>query len=466
MVTWQNVTIKYRTHPVIENLTLDLSDGRSWGISGPNRSGKTSLALAIAGIIPVFGKEGPIMAQRNTAFVPFHASLKTMHGHAPYRQQRWNNIDKEVVPTVATYLGPIMKEALPFLEEFGLDEHINCHLISLSNGEIKKLELVKALAGKPRTLVLDNAFTGLDAQARTLLSDVIGTLIQSGLQFIMTGLNRNDFPPSIGNFINLGIESTFLNTKIEYLLKPEPEPLRQFTYRHHYTGNTIINATKLFLQYDKKVILSDISWTVKTGERWALLGPNGSGKTSLLNLIFADNPKAYSCNIELFGKPKGSGESIWDIKKQIGFISPEMHQYLPKKQKCFEVVASGLFDTEGLYRKLSGCHLDLSNQWLSLLGLGRQGSYPFEELSTSEQRLALIARTLIKNPPLLILDEPFQGLDNQNINHLKWVLDQIASQSSCSMIFVTHHPTEIPSCFKHQIQLDGGKVVSNGLINI
>jgi len=131
MVNWQDITIKYRTHTVIEALSLNLSDGQSLGICGPNSSGKTSLALAIAGKIPVYRKDGPMATEKNIAFVPFHASLKMMHSHAPYRQQRWNNIDREVVPTVAAYLGPLVKEALPLLKEFRLGQHLNHYLISL-----------------------------------------------------------------------------------------------------------------------------------------------------------------------------------------------------------------------------------------------------------------------------------------------------------------------------------------------
>src|SRR5688572_13384763 len=110
---------------------------------------------------------------------------------------------------------------------------------------------------------------------------------------------------------------------------------------------------KVSVQYGDKIILDEVNWKVMKGERWLLSGPNGAGKSTLLSLITADNPKAYANSIFLFGKKRGSGESIWDIKKKIGFISPELHLFFDQGTSCFDVIASGLFDTIGLFRQLS-----------------------------------------------------------------------------------------------------------------
>ncbi len=179
----------------------------------------------------------------------------------------------------------------------------------------------------------------------------------------------------------------------------------------------------------------------------------------LLNLIFGDNPKAYGCDIRLFGKQKGTGESIWDIKSRIGFVSPELHQYLPLNLEVNDVICSGFSEAEGSFKRPTGYQRDLARRWLKNLSYQHIGNRMFGELSTSEQRIVLFIRTLIKNPPLLILDEPFQGLDAAHIRLLKNMLTQIAAESNCAMVFVTHLPEELPECFTFQLRLNNGQVI-------
>ncbi len=212
------------------------------------------------------------------------------------------------------------------------------------------------------------------------------------------------------------------------------------------------------LQYGERVILDKIKWQVNVGERWSLSGPNGSGKTSLLNLIFGDNPKAYGCDIRLFGKQKGTGESIWDIKSGIGFVSPELHQYLPHNQTVTEVICSGFSESESSFKKPTGYQRDVALRWLKGLNYNKISNRLFGEISTSAQRMVLFIRTLVKSPPLMILDEPFQGLDSEHIHMLKDLINHIAAESNCAMIFVTHIPEELPECFTLHLKLKDGMI--------
>jgi molybdate transport system ATP-binding protein len=211
--------------------------------------------------------------------------------------------------------------------------------------------------------------------------------------------------------------------------------------------------------YGDKLVLDGINWEVKKGDCWAISGHNGSGKSTLLSLINGDNPQAFANNIWLFDKRKGSGESIWDIKKKIGYISPELHHYFDAGSNCLDIVASGLFDTMGLFRKLSEDQLSLVRRWMELLHIRQFEEAMFQRLSDSEQRRILLARALVKNPPMLILDEPCQGMDDRETKEFILIVDRICTELSKTLIYVTHYDAELPRCITHRMTLKQGKVI-------
>jgi molybdate transport system ATP-binding protein len=464
MMIWKNVSLKVRTSVLLQAVHLKLKKGDVLGITGINGSGKTVLAKAIAGELPVSGEVAENGIFLNKRFVPFHSSLSLSNGHAVYRQQRWNKIDTELLPKVSGELKKCKDHELAFglLEKFGLGNFAESFVINLSNGEQRKLELVRALAEKPDLLVLDNAYTGLDSSARVLLTSMLETLIEHGQTIVMTGLEPGDFPQSVNRFLVLGNETGIIECSRSELKSSQNQTLQfqsEIPKWNNSDFNELVFLNDVSLQYGNRKILEYISWTIKAGERWSLSGPNGSGKTSLLNLIFADNPKAYGCNIRLFGKQKGTGESIWDIKARIGFVSPEFHQYLPQNQSVIDVICSGFSEAEGTFKNPSGYQRDVARRWLKALNYHEIAGKLFGELSTSSQRIVLLLRTLVKNPPLLILDEPFQGLDAAHVRLLKNLLNRIAEESNCAMIFVTHIPEELPECFTFHLKLKEGKII-------
>lgn len=461
---WENASVKIRTSVLLQNINLELKKGDVLGIIGPNGSGKTVLAKAIAGKLVVSGNLVDDVIFYKKRFVPFHSSLSLANGGAIYRQQRWNKIDTGLLTKVKDELQKCedLAEAENLAIQFGLDELIESFVINLSNGEQRKFELLKALSAKPDLLVLDNAFTGLDGFARNLLIQMLETLISIGQTIVMTGLELKDFPPSVKRFLvlNKGFVEKECSREELTAIGLHSLAFKMNSLRwSNSTFNELIYLNNVSLQYGERVILHKINWQINAGERWSLSGPNGSGKTSLLNLIFGDNPKAYGCNIRLFGRQKGTGESIWDIKAKIGFVSPELHQYLPQNQSVIEAICSGFNEAESSFKKPTGYQRDVARQWLKSLNYEEINKSSFGDLSTSAQRMVLFIRTLVKNPPLLILDEPFQGLDFAHVRLLKDLLNHIAAESNCAMIFVTHIPEELPECFTFHLKLKNGAVV-------
>jgi molybdate transport system ATP-binding protein len=340
-------------------------------------------------------------------------------------------------------------------------------LIQLSNGENKRLQLAKAMTASPSLLILDNPFVGLDQAGRSTLREALNKIVIAGTKIIVFAATE-DLPSCIthvaiikeGKIIFAGLkndqpiidESSGIDANIL-----SPLALKK---RYANAGLTFMHAVEMRnvnIAYSGKKILDQFNWEVKKGERWCVTGPNGAGKSTLLSLISADNPQAYANDIFLFDRKRGTGESIWDIKKNIGYVSPELHLFFDTGITCQEAVASGLFDTIGLFRKPGPTETSIVLEWMEVLGISAIKEKRLNQLSLGEQRLVMLTRALVKSPPLLIFDEPCQGLDSQQTAGFKNMVDLICGSTSTTMIYVSHYNQDIPSCITHHLQLKGGK---------
>ncbi|WP_139247505.1 ABC transporter ATP-binding protein, partial [Mediterranea massiliensis] len=218
-------------------------------------------------------------------------------------------------------------------------------------------------------------------------------------------------------------------------------------------SDEVVRLNGVSIRYGDRTILRDLDWTVRRGEKWALGGENGAGKSTLLSLVCADNPQSYACDISLFGRKRGSGESIWEIKKHIGYVSPEMHRAYLKNLPAVEIVASGLHDSIGLYKRPRPEELDVCVEWMDIFGIGDLRDRPFLQLSSGEQRLCLLARAFVKDPELLILDEPLHGLDTYNRRRVKAVIEAFCHRRDKTLVMVTHYAEELPATITHRLYL-------------
>ena len=464
-------------HFQFENpVNLQINHGEHWAFIGRNGSGKTLLADTLAGkhalksgyilCVDEDGCEYPVSSVvKAVAFRDIYSIIDTQNS---YYQQRWNKGDEQDMPLVRDLLSSTGDDWLEMLIKwFGISAILDKEINLLSSGELRKFLIVRSLLPKPRILILDNPFIGLDAASRIILTDTLEKLGQlDNLQIILVLSNPEDIPAMITHI--LPIESKKLLSVIKGedffkdkglmapLFKDREDLNVSFLKKDTYNDVSLFEYAAIlkdiYISYGSRTILNDLNWNVKRGEKWALLGENGSGKSTLLSLICGDNPQAYANNITLFDKKRGTGESIWDIKKRIGYISPEMHLYYQKNVSCLHVVGSGFFDTIGLYRKCNSEQEQIALEWMDIFGIKHLKDISFLNISSGEQRLVLLARVFVKNPDLLILDEPLHGLDVVNKRLVKKLIEVFCTDEK-SLIYVTHYENEIPSVINKRFVL-------------
>ena len=470
----KELSVKMGGEPILKNISLTINQKEQWLLTGPSGSGKTVLAHCLIGRHFFSGKINFHFEHEKKDIVLVdqqHRFKNLCNTNDLYYQQRFNSSDSENTITVEEEL----KENAPkenFLDNDWLDilhirELLKKPLIQLSNGENKRTQLAIALLEKPSFLILDNPFIGLDAEGRKTLHGIINKLSQKGIQLLLIA-STQEIPECINHIAHLEKgEMVYAGKRDGFIIKQSPtvyNKLDERTIKQLKTGENLqftfaIKMKNVQVTYDGKNILQQINWEVKKGERWGLSGPNGAGKSTLLSLITADNPQAYANEIYLFDKRRGTGESIWDIKNKIGFVSPELHLYFDFSATCFEVVASGLFDTIGLFKHLSETQIEKVQLWLKLFQIENLKSKRLSQLSLGEQRKTLLARALIKNPALLILDEPCQGLDEEQTDYFKNLIDQICESFNTTLVFVSHYQRQVPSCINQFFQLENGRQI-------
>ena len=473
-ITANNITIRQGSFE-LRDISFSLSKKENLVITGASGSGKTTLAKALTGRLFLAG-DLVIDYSLNTELFPKVAYVEqrytiknrsnTVDG---YYQQRYNtayNEDSYTVLEELKFVSTDEKRIDFLLNELSIAYLKNKPLLQLSSGEHKKFQLIRSLLNPVQLLILDEPSTGLDVTSREKLNKILNEVSDAGTKLIIIAGAHRHFPECITHVLELADGKQKIFTKKE-----------NFVPAHQQSVTPIINSSALPLQrnesnfenavlmrnvtvkYGDKTVLNNINWQVKKGERWLLKGGNGAGKSTLMSLIFADNPQAYANEIYIFDKRRGSGESIWDIKKKIGFVSPELYAFFDRNITCFDTVASGYFDTMGVHKKLSAGQTQHIQDWLKALNLAELAQKPLANVSSGAQRLFLLIRSLIKNPPLLIFDEPCQGLDEFQTEFFINLTDAICLQTDTTMIYISHYENEMPHHISHVLELEEGKAI-------
>ncbi len=502
LLSIENITLRFPDKTLCENLSFQIYPNQHWAIVGESGSGKTTLLNAIAGKHQVMN--GSIHYHFFEDFIAHHQiddplysfrqqiSLVTFHHNFTNRantrdffyQQRYQSAYADEAVSVQEYLENIVTEEQAYhlpekftmewvIKQLHLQPLLDRSLIKLSSGETRRLLIGAALLKQPRLLLLDNPLMGLDKETRSFFHQLIHEISLHDITLIMVTA-PDEIPQNFTHVLALGekekhqkiyLREAFENQQPENIQQPQTDIdyalLRKLSNQNaqNYNFQSAFSLKNICVRYSGEMILDGVNWEVKKGEKWALSGPNGAGKTTLLSLLNGDNPQAYSNEIYLFDRKKGSGESIWDIKQKIGFMSSEMHQYLYGGDTCLAVVVSGFFDILGVERKATEAQKTFALQWMQVLSVDNLANISFKQIAAGKQRLVLLARALVKNPPLLILDEPCVGLDQAQKQQFLHVIEQICHSSEKTLIYVSHYQEEIPPCVTNTLRLEEGRVV-------
>jgi len=335
-------------------------------------------------------------------------------------------------------------------EEYRHDRYLiqtteNSSLGSMSSGQQKKALLMYQIAQKPQYMVLDDVYSNIDKATQESITATLGQLAGTTL-LIQVFFRKRDLLPCIGTVISIDENNKIVNQQdAETFMSLE---LKQKEYHHQfklpdgYDGdhtdiNPLVQLNSVSVKYLEKQIVENINWTIQKGEFWQLAGPNGSGKSTLLSLITGDNPKGYGQDMILFGKKKGTGETIWDIKRQIGYFTPAMILQFTRDDTVENMIISGLLDSVGLYIKPTDMQKDIAKSWIDMLGSFYRNK-SFHSLSIGQQRMVMVARAMVKHPPLLILDEPTIELDDANSRLFIDMVNAIAQDKKIAIVYVSH----------------------------
>jgi molybdate transport system ATP-binding protein len=482
-VTLDGIAVRVADQWVLQDLSWQIKSGENWVVWGANGAGKTTLARALLGDAPVV--KGRIHRHyennrsRDTAPDPVALVSADQHQDLYQRQQ--------LLDAKAHFSGHLeagapaseLLDALPRGDQayraelarmLNVEAVLRKPVSVLSVGETRKLLIARALLRHPRLLILDEPFNGLDAATQAQFAQILDRLGRHGVQMVLITHRPVEIPKAFTHLLQLengrlqwqGPIQDFFATRwdpvSEARLSAPPPSVQRTAAANDSSAIPLIRMRDICVRYGEHQVLQDISWTLREGEHWALVGPNGAGKSTLLKLITGDNLQGYANELVLFGRAKGSGESVWQIKQQIGYVADDLQLRYQKKMSGLDVVCSGFFDSVGLYRHCTQTQRQAAQACMERTGIRELGSRLFSKMSFGQQRMVLIARAMVKSPRLLILDEPCNGLDPGNRQRVLEMLDGIGRRSAASLLYVSHRSDEMPACITHRLHLKNGRI--------
>ncbi len=482
-----------------------MKEGEVWLVTGPNGSGKADFLNALAGAGNGDAGVGGVKITPNNEglfsdIFSDSTDVVSLERAARLIQEERENDESDYIEggvdhgrSGRVFIGQALKgdashlENEPAIKLCGIEKILDRGLKYMSTGEIRRTLLARALLSGKKLLILSDPFAGLDVQSRTILLDFFDSVARRGGSGagagsahpqIILGLERwHEVPDAVTHVIEFADKKvSFCGPRREYekliseraaAAKAGEEKDKQ-DFQEGFaelaqtgeaaaenTGDFLVEMHDVNVGWDDHKVLRNLNWSLRRGQHWLVRGPNGSGKTTFLELITGDNMQVFSNDIRIFGNRRGSGETIWDIKKRLGIVSYRLHvEYrMLGGTSLLAVIISGFRDSIGLYDQPSDLEIATAKKWLALGGFEGRESENFGNLSYGEQRAVLILRSAVKNPEILILDEPCHGLDENYRSKILQLMELIGKGGTTTMLHVTHDPSEVLPCEKHILEL-------------
>jgi molybdate transport system ATP-binding protein len=501
-VETEDATFRGPQGAVFPHTSLALRPGERWAVGGSSGGEKSLFFAALMGKLSLLGGrlrhpflEGdPRFADSIFGVLPPGSlALASMEEHRQwllardFHQLRWHGSLSHGRATVSQLLQRnVIEQRNPFaviddgddevfaatkereIARFALGPLLDRPIVALSNGELHRFILARALLRRPRLLFIDDPMAGLDVESRGRLLGILDELDREGVAVVLGVENDADIPAATTHLLRLGdatVEHAGPRQKVRG--RAATKTVRPFTLprkavRAPAPAAPILEMIDVRVRHGNITLLDGITWTVQPGEQWALLGPNGSGKSTLLSLVLADNPQVYANHVRIAGFALEAGRSIWEQKAWLGWLSPELEAHYPTNARAFEVVLSGFHSSLGLHTKTSVADEEEARAWLGALGIADRTETRIADLSALDRRLVLLARAVVHGPSLLLLDEPCQGLDANDRAVLGAAIAAAVTAFGAAMIYVTHDADQIPASVTKVLRLEQGRVVYVG----
>ncbi|MEP5766153.1 MAG: ATP-binding cassette domain-containing protein [Halieaceae bacterium] len=466
------INFTYRSEPVLRDINWEWLPGQQWACVGPNGAGKSTLAGILSRQLQ-WGSghysRNQLLQSGGCAYVCFEQQKALCDRDQRLDDSEFRSDASDPGTTVAKALGVADLDgsgAREWIERMHIDHILQRGIRYISTGEMRKTLLLRAILQRPQLLILDSPLDGLDRASQTSMSNILEQLLLSDMSLMLLSRSLHQLPAGFTHVLVLDAgevlacgprEQVLADPAVSSLMNPTATvmsalpPLATRPYQLEPEQDRL-QLSGVSVSYGDTTVLDKVSWTLGPGQHCNISGPNGCGKTTLLSLISGDNHKAYGQDITLFGRRRGSGESVWDIKQKFGVLNTQMHLNHVRGLRVVEVVVSGFFDTVGLYDDWGGKQLEIAEGWLRALGLEEFSRSSFDTLSFGLQRMALLARAMVKSPAILILDEPCLGLDAHHTGIILRAIDHIAEHSDTQILYVSHSIGEIPTCINQWLE--------------